>query len=67
MFVFWKIWSALFSLNTRFQICPFALLTTKTSIGKIILGLSNVADYETSGWENRKLVDDKVSFAKENY
>ena len=28
MFVFWKIWRALFSYNTRFEIRPFALLPT---------------------------------------
>ena len=28
MFVFRKIWRALFSWNTRFEICPFALLPT---------------------------------------
>ena len=28
MFVFQKIWRALFSLNTRFEILPFALLPT---------------------------------------
>ena len=27
MFVFRKIWYALFSFNTRFEICPFALLS----------------------------------------
>ena len=30
MFFFWKIWRALFSWNTRFEICPFALLLTKS-------------------------------------
>ena len=30
MFVFWKIWHALFSWNTRFEIHPFALLPTIT-------------------------------------
>ena len=29
MFVFWKIWRALFPWNTRFDIYPFALLPTK--------------------------------------
>ena len=29
MFVFRKIWPALFSSNTRFEIRPFALLRTK--------------------------------------
>ena len=29
MFVFQKIWRALFFGNTRFEICPFALLPTK--------------------------------------
>ena len=28
MFVFWKIWHALFSLNTHFEIRPFALVPT---------------------------------------
>ena len=28
MFVFRKIWRALFSGNTRFEICPFTLLPT---------------------------------------
>ena len=28
MCVFWKIWRALFSCNTRFEIRPFALLPT---------------------------------------
>ena len=28
MFVFWKIWWALFSCNTRFEIRPFGLLRT---------------------------------------
>ena len=30
MFVFRKIWRALFSFNTRFQIRPFALLPTNS-------------------------------------
>ena len=30
--VFWKIWHALFSWNTRFEICPFALLLTMSVI-----------------------------------
>ena len=29
MFVFRKIWRALFSCNTCFEICPFALLLMK--------------------------------------
>ena len=29
MFVFWKIWSALFSWNTHFEILSYALLPTK--------------------------------------
>ena len=29
MFVFLKIWRALFAWNTRFEIRPFALLQTK--------------------------------------
>ena len=32
MFVFRKIWHALFSQNTRFEIRPFALLLTKLAI-----------------------------------
>ena len=28
MFLFQKIWRALFSWNNRFEICPFALLLT---------------------------------------
>ena len=28
MFAFWKIWRALFSSNTRFEIRPFALSPT---------------------------------------
>ena len=28
MFLFWKIWRALFSCNTSFEIRPFALLLT---------------------------------------
>ena len=32
MFVFQKIWCALFSWNTCFEICPFALLPTKCSV-----------------------------------
>ena len=28
MFIFWKIWRALFSCNTHFEIRPFALLPT---------------------------------------
>ena len=28
MFDFWKIWRALFSCNTCFEVCPFALLST---------------------------------------
>ena len=33
MFVFQKIWRALFSWNTRFEIRPFALLPTNSRFG----------------------------------
>ena len=29
MFVFRKIWHALFSCNTRFEICPYRMTTTR--------------------------------------
>ena len=32
MFVFQKIWRALFSCNTQFEIRPFALLPTKINL-----------------------------------
>ena len=33
MFIFRKIWRALFSCNTRFEIRPFALLPTISAAG----------------------------------
>ena len=36
MLVFRKIWRALFSCNTRFEICSFALLPTSYGEAKII-------------------------------
>ena len=37
MFVFPKIWRALFSCYLRFEIHPFALITTSCSCKKILL------------------------------
>ena len=39
MFVFWKIWCALFSWNTYFEIHPFALLPTNCADRLIWKGL----------------------------
>ena len=47
MLSFWKIWHALFSCNTRFELCSFALLWTICEIPgrfpKVILGSSVLA------------------------
>ena len=47
MFGFWKIWHALFSCNTRFQLCSFTLLWMICEIPgrfpKLILGSSVLA------------------------
>ena len=32
MFIFWKIWRALYSCNTHFEIRPFAFLPTSSSL-----------------------------------
>ena len=37
MFVFRKIWCALFSCNTHFEIRPFALLATKCGTENMVL------------------------------
>ena len=42
MFVFRKIWRALFSWNTRFEIRPFALLPTKSQYLRNILEQPNL-------------------------
>ena len=39
MFIFWKIWCALFSCNSHFEICLFALLPTKWLLMYRIKGL----------------------------
>ena len=39
MFIFWKIWCALFSCNSHFEICLFALLPTKWLVMYRIKGL----------------------------
>ena len=38
MFVFWEIWRALFSWNTRFEIRPFALLSTNCLPKETLIG-----------------------------
>ena len=45
MFVFRKIWCTLFSWNTRFEICPFALLPTKYWKDIFDKRMANLVDY----------------------
>ena len=55
MFVFRKIWRALFSLNTRFAIRPFALLPRLIPL----LGYNTTTKYRVS---NRTDIDSTSSF-----
>ena len=45
MLVFQKIWHALFSCNTLFEIHPFVLLPTNCSLGTSIKGVHTYLAY----------------------
>ena len=55
MFVFRKIWRALFSLNTRFEIRPFALLPTTSDYHFVLTHLKPM--FHCTSPENQRLSD----------
>ena len=52
---FWKIRRALFSWNTRFEICPFALLPTISSNANILNATKDFFFFEIKGFCERLL------------